>query len=67
MRLSIAHRGREQDRRNRRAAGEAVVTILFADLAGSTALGERLDPEDVRDVQGRLFELVNGAVERFGA
>jgi class 3 adenylate cyclase/tetratricopeptide (TPR) repeat protein len=43
-----------------------IVTILFADLAGSTALGERLDPEDVRDIQGRLFELVNTEVERFG-
>ena len=43
-----------------------VVTIFFADLAGSTALGERLDPEDVRDIQGRLFELVNSEVERFG-
>jgi class 3 adenylate cyclase/tetratricopeptide (TPR) repeat protein len=43
-----------------------VVTVLFADLSGSTALGERLDPEDVRDVQAELFELVNREVERFG-
>jgi class 3 adenylate cyclase/tetratricopeptide (TPR) repeat protein len=43
-----------------------VVTVLFADLAGSTALGERLDPEDVRALQGDLFSLVNAAVERFG-
>jgi class 3 adenylate cyclase/tetratricopeptide (TPR) repeat protein len=49
------------DRQERR-----VVTILFADLAGSTALGEQLDPEDVRDLQGNLFELVNREVERFG-
>ena len=49
------------DRQERR-----VVTVLFADLAGSTALGERLDPEDVRELQGELFELVNGEVERFG-
>jgi class 3 adenylate cyclase/tetratricopeptide (TPR) repeat protein len=49
------------DRQERR-----VVTIMFADLAGSTALGEHLDPEDVRDLQGNLFELVNGEVERFG-
>ena len=27
-----------------------VVTALFADLVGSTALGERLDPEDVKVV-----------------
>lgn len=43
-----------------------VVTILFADLAGSTALGEQLDPEDVRDIQGRLFEVVDDEVTRFG-
>jgi class 3 adenylate cyclase/tetratricopeptide (TPR) repeat protein len=43
-----------------------VVSILFADLAGSTALGERLDPEDVREIQGGLFETVNAEVERFG-
>jgi class 3 adenylate cyclase/tetratricopeptide (TPR) repeat protein len=43
-----------------------IVTVLFADLAGSTALGERLDPEDVRELQGELYELVNDEVERFG-
>lgn len=42
------------------------MTIMFADLAGSTALGEKLDPEDVRELQGELFELVNAQVERFG-
>jgi class 3 adenylate cyclase len=29
-----------------------VVTALFADLVGSTALGERLDPEELRLVVG---------------
>jgi adenylate cyclase len=43
-----------------------VVTVLFADLAGSTALGERLDPEDVRALQGELFELADNEVRRFG-
>jgi class 3 adenylate cyclase len=43
-----------------------VVSILFADLAGSTAMGERLDPEDVRAIQGELFGLINGEVERHG-
>src|SRR6185312_3708724 len=49
------------DRQERR-----VVTVLFADLAGSTALGERLDPEDVRELQGELFDLINAEVERYG-
>ena len=43
-----------------------VVTILFADLAGSTAFGESVDPEDVRALQAEMFALVNEEVERFG-
>jgi class 3 adenylate cyclase/tetratricopeptide (TPR) repeat protein len=43
-----------------------VVTMLFADLAGSTAFGESVDPEDVRALQAEMFALVNDEVERFG-
>ncbi len=32
-----------------------LVTILFADVTGSTALGEALDPEDVRALMGRYY------------
>jgi class 3 adenylate cyclase len=42
------------------------VTILFSDVAGSTALGERLDPESLREVMGRYFTVMRGAVERHG-
>ena len=42
------------------------VTILFADLVGSTELGDRLDPEVLRRVLDRYFELVRSAVERHG-
>ncbi len=42
------------------------MTVLFADLTGSTALGGRLDPEDVRALQGELFEFLNAEVERHG-
>ena len=40
--------------------GPRVVTIVFADLEGSTALGERLDPEALRDVQSRYFAAMRG-------
>ena len=43
-----------------------VVTALFADLARSTALGERLDPEVVRGMVGRFFELATLEIERRG-
>jgi class 3 adenylate cyclase/tetratricopeptide (TPR) repeat protein len=42
------------------------VTVLFCDVAGSTALGERLDPEALRGVMGRYFELARTAIERHG-
>lgn len=43
-----------------------VVTALFADLAGSTALAERLDPEDVSEIVGGAIARVVAAVEDFG-
>jgi len=42
------------------------VTIVFIDLAGSTALGERLDPEVFRTVLGRYFTIASAALERHG-
>jgi class 3 adenylate cyclase len=43
-----------------------VVTVLFADVTGSTQLGEQLDPESLRHVLARYFEMASTAVERHG-
>src|SRR5256885_9416020 len=43
-----------------------VVTALFADVAGSTALGERMDPEEVRLIVGEAIARIVAAVESFG-
>jgi class 3 adenylate cyclase/tetratricopeptide (TPR) repeat protein len=42
------------------------VTIVFADMAGSTGMGERLDPEALRRVQARYFDALTTAVEAHG-
>jgi class 3 adenylate cyclase len=42
------------------------VTVLFADVTGSTALGERLDPESLRHVMGRYLEAMKEVLERHG-
>src|ERR687883_1772235 len=42
------------------------VTVLFADVVGSTALGERLDPEQLTDIMNGAFALLNTAVARYG-
>jgi class 3 adenylate cyclase/tetratricopeptide (TPR) repeat protein len=53
-------------------AGEVVpeerklVTVLFADVTGSTALGEDLDPEDVRALMGRYYEHARQIVSDHG-
>jgi adenylate cyclase len=41
------------------------VTVLFADLAGFTALSEGLDPEDVRAIQADLFREMSASIERY--
>jgi adenylate cyclase len=41
------------------------VTVLFADLAGFTALSEGLDPEDVRAIQSDLFLEMSASIERY--
>jgi class 3 adenylate cyclase/tetratricopeptide (TPR) repeat protein len=43
-----------------------IVTPLFADLVGSTSIGERFDPEDARDIISGAVALMIEAVERFG-
>jgi class 3 adenylate cyclase len=42
------------------------VTVVFSDVTGSTALGERLDPESLRRVLARYFDLASQVVERHG-
>ena len=42
------------------------VTVLFCDVAGSTAMGERLDPESTRRVMARYFDAMRAAIERHG-
>ncbi len=44
-----------------------LVTILFADTIGSTALGENLDPEDVRTLMGRYYEHAQRVVPTMAA
>ncbi|HEU0304766.1 MAG TPA: adenylate/guanylate cyclase domain-containing protein, partial [Gaiellaceae bacterium] len=42
------------------------VTIVFSDLKGSTSLGERLDPEALREVLRRYFEEMRSVLEAHG-
>ncbi len=43
-----------------------VVTVLFSDIVGSTALGEALDPETLRVVMTRYFATMEAVLDRHG-
>jgi ABC-type oligopeptide transport system substrate-binding subunit len=42
------------------------VTVLFADLVGFTALAERLDPEDLRELQTAYFAAITPPIAAYG-
>jgi class 3 adenylate cyclase len=42
------------------------ITALFADIVGSTGLGERLGPDEVKALIGECVTRMSRAVEEFG-
>src|SRR5215469_4488466 len=47
------------------AAERRQLTVFFADLVGSTALAEKLDPEDLRELYSRYQALCAEAIQRY--
>ena len=47
-------------------AERRLVTVLFADLVGSTALAEGRDPEETRELLGRYIDLARDVIARYG-
>ena len=43
-----------------------LVSVLFADLVGFTTLSEERDPEEVRELLTRYFDVCRGVIERYG-
>ena len=48
------------------ATARKVVTVLFSDVRGFTALGERLDPESLHELMGRWFHETHQVITRHG-
>jgi DNA-binding SARP family transcriptional activator len=42
------------------------VTVLFADVVGSTALGERLEPDEAKVLVGECVTMMSRAVDEYG-
>ena len=58
--------GRRADRPRAHREVRKVVTVVFADVTGSTHLGEQLDPESLCAIMGRWFEAMRVVLERNG-
>ena len=41
------------------------ITALFSDLTGYTAMTGQLDPEDVREITGKIFQEIKQVVARY--
>ncbi len=57
---------REAERAPALEGERKLVTILFADISGYTALAETMDPEAVRDLMNMCFEWLVPVIERYG-
>jgi class 3 adenylate cyclase/tetratricopeptide (TPR) repeat protein len=55
-----------QQRKTSASEGERkYVTVLFSDLSGYTAMSERLDPEEVREITSRIFGEIAKVIDRY--
>jgi class 3 adenylate cyclase len=56
----------EAEKRVPEADGERKhVTVLFSDLSGYTALSEKLDPEEVKEITSRIFSKISQVVNKY--
>ena len=53
----VSHTDRKAERRQ--------ITVMFCDLVGSTALSEKLDPEDLREVMAAYQKAAGAVIERY--
>ena len=41
------------------------ITVLFSDLSGYTAMSEKLDPEEVKEIMGKVFGEISKVVTKY--
>jgi uncharacterized OB-fold protein len=58
--------GHRLDRPSAKEEERKLVTVLFSDLTGSTALGEQLDPERLRTLLSEYFTAMASVIESQG-
>ena len=41
------------------------ITVIFSDLSGYTAMSEKLDPEEVKEITSRIFGEISKAIDKY--
>jgi len=59
--LEVEHKGTEP----LPEAERKMTTILFSDMSGFTAMNEKLDPEEVKEIMGRIFDGISRVVTKY--
>jgi class 3 adenylate cyclase/tetratricopeptide (TPR) repeat protein len=65
LRAQLATVEVEQDKALQLTGERKLVTVMFADISGFTALSEKLDPEEVRALMNRCFDSLVPVVQKF--
>jgi class 3 adenylate cyclase/tetratricopeptide (TPR) repeat protein len=56
----------EKEEKAPEAEGERkYVTVLFSDLSGYTAMSEKLDPEEVKEITSGIFKQISQIIDRY--
>ena len=66
LRRQLAELGPSTDGGDRLAGERKLITVMFADISGYTALAETIDPERARDLLNDCFEHLVPMVEKYG-
>jgi len=65
----FSHESADEMKDNRfarsRPGERRIVTIMFCDVTGSTAMAENLDPEDWAEIMDEAFDYLTAPIERF--
>jgi len=66
LRRQLAELGPSTDGGDRLAGERKLITVMFADISGYTALADTIDPERARDLLNDCFEHLVPMVEKYG-
>ena len=57
--------GGEETKASEAEGERKYVTVLFSDISGYTALSEKLDPEELKEITTRIFDEISQVISKY--